>query len=1784
MPLNKILEETNNLLTKYIGQNKIKGVHEKLFHIINTIMKIPEMYKGDTYNTEIESDIIKIFTEVAMTSSFPSDDNNSYVSMTEQQNKLEQLIERTRSKINDELLKGVTDKLVIAPNKSGWGPKIPSGSGTYREPTDLEKIMEENDASFKTEINSQYNEALNEVMSINTSKLDDTVIYNINNLRELILNEMFKLIFGYGKNKKGDLTFDLEYGKDVSSTKIFILATWNHYIQNYPTIFADIVMDNLKLINANLFTQIKDGNSDKPIYTPIQDDHAIFSRNVSDIIRELSANGIDTDITNLLNGFLKADYLNIESKNICIAYKLKTLFSNSKNRDTVSINLLEENLGKIKLGKLVQDPKYSKFANIINNSPQLKNDTWFDALYNFISRILPKRYNPKRALDVDISGYFIYNMIDVFYDENTENLQIPLTPLPSSKYIDPWDENNSYEERYTFFELFRILNYISDYLIINDVEVNGYPNIFNENINNWINYIENHIESEILHSSFPMSGNFIGVIYPEFILLYKFFILYAQQEIKQVIEECIKNILDFANDIEPDEYNIKIKRYFDIGNDLTIFNILMPALPDFSNIVSKNSLLLKIIDYKEPYQKLMDSKWTKNTMSIFFSENGENIPTSLYNSIIGEMTKLIDDIGINTYMDSSFYNSIRNAVEIIAVEKKNDILPYITMNNFKREIFPFWKLIIPMFGKVLDDISIANIYKKNLEKLQQKKITDTFFLTETYGYFFYLLRKKLDGFARLIRSINNIIADTNAFINNKTYYHIPQIFMPALIKQIIVVAGQLVSFKKFIDQMAQKKEEFYSLINATDSNNQNIIGLGDEIFKKISDNLVEFYKSGLLEIVKYHNTIIDFLNMHSAYRLINLDQSDIKKFFSGNLTPIQNFPDKYIEGTDIKLLKKIIDAYSTADITYYANKNELKNAPQISKIIKSNYQNIIKYLRDGQKKSNLPTIGQNYQINMIKKNNGSIVITKDFSPIAGKWLNIDYKNPSKSLYADALINYTEKKYVFDKTQGMPVSIKSFAGPYIKNMKQIIIQDIIQYIIDEYAKAKGNKEIVKMYDQLKSLANENTYNDISNIKVYIIIGQLADAIINRLLDYSIRQSITSWIYSFASTNSKFNSVINKIKNTIEIINQKDYQKLSLNNVDKNEIENLAKTDDKYLDFSLMQIESDPKELPFVTKPVDKEFIYYLYNINYYSSSNINTREKCRQINPKIAEKLINDKTLNSKNSDGKTPLQYAVEIGHPDLVKRLVSRGANPHGFYNIKGQNAYDIAIQNIKEFLKYTIAIDTKSSVYNTIENFAVPFNDLLATRLKDDKFGNNIIKNVTMAIPIQLIMYNHMFKLYLENYRYGFSSELKKSFKSVVGKRYNYYDFIYPVDLFQVDDETQLLNISKKNNINLTIKNNINKGNKKKIDSKEKLIAQLQIQIDGLAEEKKKTDDSEQIKFIEELSNTLTANRDKYKKDLEKILIKKEPKLDKGLMEIYLNSVDSISKAVIDRSYDIVQFYDYGFSRVSRNKDFYAAVWDNYIHKDLKNAPSMIFSVVSDTMLHIINNDLLIRKSSSNDKLYISHTDVMNDFNKIVDFLKVVRDYIESKDSFPNDKIDPEENPILAQECEQIVYLINLILTPALRNILLGQIYQSIKEMDALGEIISDQRVILDEILSTKFNGETLDSFLNKILPKRMYKYVTNSYISDYDPDRKILNGSDIFEPIIELVKQFRVVQVTDESILVKNIKDYLIPFMINTYQNFIHHLQLTIYGYERYLLNMYQNAVIMQTLMQYETKKKI
>lgn len=1866
-PLNKSLEDANRVLIKIIAGND--KLNNDIVHIINTIMKIPEMYAGDVLEKSLENEVISIFTDVATTPTYPSDPatgrpiiTSPYASdvetgrLTTQQNKLEQLIVNTYSTIDDEW-RGLTSPLQIGANKGGWGPKIPiSGNiADYkfaRDPNNIERIMDNELINLQTEIDNQYNTSRNKIISINTALTNTTILTIIPRIMTTIDNTYIdKLIFCPDCPNP-------DYGEEVGLTKMLFLLIWQYQIYNYLT---DRLMDNYALMNHTLHQQIINRDpmkSRKSSYTPNQsgylfrhemrhliDDGTIFNKNRFD---DIFARAIPDD------------------NNDCISDALLRLFANSDNFRTRPINLYTSELQTETINKLLDSNVYSGYASDINNfRPNFRNtDTlsWFGLLERLIQDIKPTSAPGKPAIFQDITwGHkptgvwhrfrvvpFGMGMFtpDIAWPHgfpepsgNTGNWRLPPTPLPKSNNLGYGDQHDTTRvfwhiggmgNRYTYHELFRIMQMLQEFIIKGDYDAvqnptggvapGDFPDIFGKKLTDWLDYVEG-IGSRSVH------GTTVSVSdrYPEFIFLYNILVTNTFRSIRNIIKNCIQIVYDNAlNDpnigaagrLSPTEIII-FKNMTDGFDDSYALNLLLPSNPNPADFTKTGA--------QDPFGPLKNNIWSRNINLLrAFEPIINDIDVTFLNKIGNLLFKTPDAMGHGNI------NDLRTIIQKNVFRNQEDINNAIAMKNFRDIVRQFFgtrrkpkvnpkdpkqpktlidrisnRNIMLSYNNTIPVVGMMNVLDDLFTSLQNdpKKISDLFFLTETYGYFFVMIKRNLLSITKIVERINKIIADIITFIVNKTIYYVPQIFLPALIKQILIVVDHLVDIRQKLSRFNVRKAAFIPLIDLmqrktielgrTSNPVLNIVKLGDEFIEYINGELSKIY-SNIVDAVKYHNMVIDFLNLHSAYQLERKTTGTVNRsvsgFFDMNLIQFEPFPDLLSYDDIFYLIQKNLRLYSIPEIKYYPDPNEI-NVLQINPFGPEcpdgilgndckfrNYHRIIRYKRSGDKISNSPILGENRQLNITAMDDGTgkvgvLTINAVPNPISGQWLEskkiIDDVTKKADIYAmtynNAFIAYMNNILTFEWTDGMPPSIKSLAGKHFTIIKQQIIENVIQAIIDNKTYGTSNDipltnvaEIRQMYENIRNLGNEETYADLPDVKIYIVIGKLIDSILNELFKYVLRQSVTSWIYSIATRNSSFRS-LTSLKGSIDVIRKKDYLKLSLAELSKKAVDQLLGSNAKHIDYQLTQIEPNPRNLNYTTKPVDNKLIHYLYDINYFSQGDLKTNKKCYQIDPVIVGKMLISDTINSKNGDGNTPLHLAIYLNDPEIVELLISHGANPKSFPNLRQKTPYQIGIENAINHLQFS----SGSTVIEILNNFSTTFNDLMMAQLMDDKFNRNVIKNITDGIPIALVIYNHMFHVYLENYKYDFNIELKDALQEIIRKYFNVTtNYIYPIDLFEIND-TDVVKVLDPTTAQNRSNTQISWANKKKIETYEKEILMLESQLKSLETERLRTVDPKQRVFLDELKDELDKNLLKAKTAISTLNTDPNEEVDSIHKSIYLGLVKNFRENTIERTYSIINFYNYAFARIGKNNQVYLNIWNNYLNKNLHDAPSMIFPIINNIISIIINNS-----SAGN-----INAQVKKELTTISNFFSVVKNYITLKESLPQNL---EENYIYREEFDHIIYLINLIVTPAMRNILLGTIYNGLQEMDGADTIFKNHDAIIEEIIKTEFNGQTIDTYLQNILPKLATKYYTTIYSNNLDPGKRLVNANELFQPIVQIIKNNRIIQVTDESLLVQNLNDYLVPFMANTYNNFIHYVRMAIYGYERYLLNTYQIVRILQSLI--------
>lgn len=1742
--VNQVLNMTNQQLMKLLSENPL--FRDELIQIINQIENIPHIYRGSELEKDLDKAIINIFTDITL-------DPNYTGGLDKQQVELEQLINSTYNRISNEVMQGVTNPLEIGPGNGGWGPELPIDStkprtdpGNSREPNELERILKADQFTSDTRLEGDLNLRKQQIFNLNTAPT--TILLSKKQPGEpstlglVTLADVTKRV----SNELTKLDFDDDYGLDVTAQKAWYLLAINYFKINHKKDLINEIINDMQLISkkeANkLISNSKSGYQTDP--------DVLWLQLITNIIDKYLTT--PTELDEKFSAAIKAiDPGTLSTElNQCFSIQLFPWFND--DLQGVTPEYVDRSILGKPIPEILKDPIFESLRNDYRRfRPQYgnENSSWFNALNNIVGEMRPDPTSTSR---------------NIFRSGN--------------RYSLPKDQ------RYTFFDVFRLVNAVSQTIKLGEYTWNAVPYIFEPKMGEWIGAITDHYNAKERWDN------------REFIFLEKMFYLFAINDLRTKLGRCYDRILEVITKSPQvpgtpiNDFTIAITPF----DDRYLVGMVVPSNPDPANLI--NVVPNKIWDDSNELVSWFNTQ--------FESENPQiksNLKDFFNNQLVGLATNVLSLENINDLRSRiEVYNSVNeksfNKIATVNVPQSTIILD----DEFKTKVRDYLiNLSSNDYGNLINKIKFIDDYDNHLGQLRTtnptfntKEITQMFFLVETYGYFYATTYKKLSELTNRVNQLNNIVTDIIQYINLNMYYYIPQIFLPALIKETILAITDLIEINNFANNFDLRYAQFIQNIQTDSPEKANIVRQG-MIFQDYIRARVNNLYQRLSEMTEYHNEVIDFLNTNSAYNLIRQTGGQ-SLLFSGNLSKIDDFPPTLQSASNLQNFNKILANYRIPEITYYAGnlppQTQTLTDTQ-AEIFKSSdyatthnfdtYRGIIPTLRKSTLNSNSLNTGDNSQLNLEFEPTTNLINIKEIkTKLAGSWLTDDINDATSTdgiSFSNGFIAYIQGQYdqSAQPTQpaptapttttltapvqpGQPTAISPLLNRHLTDLKEQIVKNVIQYVVDNQL-----TDTKDLYQNLKIAGTAPTYTELSDVKVYSVIGRLTDAIINKLIEAATKQTIAGWIHSGVQPDFKYKSLVS---NVINIIRDSTYSKASFGEVNKKNIDDLlaGNANPKLINYKLTQIEPDPTKLEYTKNP-DRMFIRYLYKLDYFSPTNSNSTKKCYRVNPRIATKLINSETINARNSDGVTPLYMATELHNPKLVKKLVKHGAKVDSFKNNYGFSPLTMIIRDLHQHVDFM----NGNPISKAIEAFAVPFNNMLAGKLLDEKFGNNVIKDITMGVPIQIIMYNHMFHVYLYNYRFDLTPELKDELNKLAKKYIPGIDRNkqnpYPIDLFDLSEDA-VIQIIKPYKISNVAKADLNRINRKKVSIVNERIKFIENQINGLTKEKQNTTDSQQVAFLDNILSRLSqelTDLNKEKSDLQ--YPDPNGNVDVGMLAYFQSEMDNITNRVGDRSISLVQFYDESFGRVGKNKEVYLGIWKNYLQKNINQTPSMIFLVIN-----VILNRILYTLDQYPDLSRMPATllmEIKSELKTIATFMKKYRDYVEFGISI---EIGSSSTSDLEQS-QQVIYLINLIITPAVKNLIANQIYQGISEMIGAGTIAADENALFDQIMATKFNGQTIDSYLENVLPNLAYRYYSANLT-----DIGTSTGTDLFQPIINIIRDNQIVRIDESSVLIQNFRNYVVPYLLNTYQSFINTLTTTIYGYERYLLNTYQLVKILDTLI--------
>jgi ankyrin repeat protein len=995
---------------------------------------------------------------------------------------------------------------------------------------------------------------------------------------------------------------------------------------------------------------------------------------------------------------------------------------------------------------------------------------------------------------------------------------------------------------------------------------------------------------------------------------------------------------------------------------------------------------------------------------------------------------------------------------------------------------------------------------------------------------------------------------------------------------------------------------------------------------KINNSKSSLYK-GISEMINQLNECVDIINDNSAKRFIaSYNNNFIANHFVTNITDnVFNVYDKVL--MKFKNIPENISEF-TKNIPQQFNLVDLIN---VKKMIIENYVQQVtndyfpKYhtnIANGQNMNNATTLVNTQNIAMPVTNNISHRI-----PMIGYLFNSDFNNgglqnelpllkngPASNnpiILANAQIQVgaanrhignigTEMQNLQkDKKEAALCSITNYLDKHFYIIKYLILQEIVkqvhQLFINPAARVGNNLQVFNTLNQY--------YDTIKReLNFPAVIQEPADRSIIFTLVGRISNSVIDTFINSVISNASADIVLNKMK----LINApaNDFYPEILRRLTASTKENLL-VENNGFSLKLNTIFSDlisayllpanPPPMPFVMgttqhllyssslvkDPVSDQNTNKQHELHNYSFNKNMTERQCYKIDENIANALIiKNSRVNERDVSGFTPLIYAIELQHTELVQTLIRLGALTNS--DIVKTRMGDTPLSYLLNIYKnHTELFFDEQNMFSKLVNSS--YKTIEETINK--KYGNNMIKYADNILPQMLSMLNHYFYLFSRNYPNNWTHD---SFKELVKK----IDYVLP-------------NTYKTNEIPLLTFNStsIERLGVASTDTLELYNNQIREKITKLNDEIAKLINSNNslVSEITELNNNAVANASRLMQiqlliaqNTNNIAIHQQTIANltttSNSSSVSFNYLSGqTATAINNRKVNItpqysndIDLYDRIVSHVVNNTAVNSVAINNYSF-DLRSYPMLWDIYLKDggkvsniTHLHllalryqnkVLNNLLANNNKNINVQDLTNNLDIIHKLHTHI-LQPLTRDYHELPTEYKT------SNYVLDKVMDIIIHISKHNIFANLYSVITRVVAKHVMEINpkskfdptnlqklnmsqyqANANLTSDQQYsvyinyIVDTILQSDANGQSrLISYILNTLPVKYCKCKLKIYEGDNDPDMGIKNIQDLFKHITTILTSTQTIPIKQDSQLIKNLSEHIFPYFNDLAEIFI------------------------------------
>jgi ankyrin repeat protein len=573
---------------------------------------------------------------------------------------------------------------------------------------------------------------------------------------------------------------------------------------------------------------------------------------------------------------------------------------------------------------------------------------------------------------------------------------------------------------------------------------------------------------------------------------------------------------------------------------------------------------------------------------------------------------------------------------------------------------------------------------------------------------------------------------------------------------------------------------------------------------------------------------------------------------------------------------------------------------------------------------------------------------------------------------------------------------------------------------------------------------------------------------------------------------------------------------------------------------------------IENPEEAQNVSVLHN----SSILVNAENSCFKIDSNIITSNIFDGknyNINSKDKVGNSPIFYAIELQHPELIKGFINKGANVavDGVRNLQNLTPYEFS----KLILQTHLSLLSENNVYTATK----PIYDSIKEKIKNNPiFKNNVLRYSDIAIPMLLYMINHYLYLVAKSY----PKNLKYEELSNIIKDMN-------VDLnnYPLLEQTNLNKMELQENPEQTALQN------KKISMLEEQIIEVQNTIDNMT--KDPVHDPEVL--LAKQNELASLNNDlNTMKQFKQTFIQTH---NKNSIDIKTNIIKNISAKNFQNN--IIKIYETIFwSSINNTSDgakrYYSNKLDLKTYTELWNSFLKQNSHKTITNFHLCMNQYTTKLLTNINDLDVSK---LNNIRSIEQ--KVFKSTAKLYEDLPLE-YNQNNNHVMKTMLDIIIHVMKHTLVLGFYNTIIKTTLKYLKEMYP-NESSDFLHNLLDQIISS---GNTTESPLLRYIfgemPTKLVKVTLQIFESEIDPDKKLTNDV-IFNRVIELLQANKAIQIDNNTSLVKNIKTVLNPYFREYFELFIKELKSVVDNYMRYIITESKLVEIFAILQEQASKEQ-